>query len=103
LAVTTPAHAAAGASADLDQALEGMQFGSLTEVQAFARSHTQQRNRRPIDEFHGLSPELMHRMLHFPFAFPELVLFPDVTEARQLDDITLYLGWVVGDAQYLVR
>ena len=71
---------AAGASADLHQAMEGMQFGSLTEVQAFAGRHMQRRNRRPLDEFHGLSPELMHRMLHFPFASPELVLFPDVLD-----------------------
>ena len=47
---------AAGASADLRQAMAGMQFGSLNEVQAFVGGHTRQRNRRPLDEFHGLSP-----------------------------------------------
>lgn len=74
--------AATGASADLRQAMEGMQFASLTEAQAFVERHMQQQNRRPLDEFHGLSPELMYRMLHFPFASPALVLFPDVVDTN---------------------
>lgn len=36
--------AAAEASVDLRKAIEGMQFGSLTDVQAFVGRHTQQRN-----------------------------------------------------------
>lgn len=48
-----PGRGATGASADLRQAMEGMQFGSLAEVQAFVGRHTQQRNQRPLDEFHG--------------------------------------------------
>lgn len=60
--------------------MEGLSFGSLDEVEAFVGCHTEQRNRNPIDEFQGLSPELMHRMLHFPFASPDLVLFPDVLD-----------------------
>lgn len=58
--------------------MQGMQFESLTEVQAFVERHTQQRNQRPLDEFHGLSPEQMHRLLHFPFASPELVRLPEI-------------------------
>ena len=73
---------AAGASADLHHAMEGMQFGSLNEVQAFVGRHTQQRNQRPLDEFHGLSPEQMHRLLHFPFTSPELVRFPEVLDTK---------------------
>ena len=73
-----PDRGAAGASADLSQAMEGMQFGSLTEVQAFVGRHTQEQNQAPLDEFHGLSPEQMHRMLHFPFASPGLVRLPEV-------------------------
>jgi len=69
---------AAGASTDLRQAMEGMQFGSLTDVQAFVGRHTQQRNQSPLDEFHDLSPEQMYRLLHFPFTSPELVRFPEV-------------------------
>ncbi len=58
--------------------MEDRQFTSLEEVQAFTDRYTQQRNQRPLDEFHGLSPEQMHRMLHFPFTSPELAQFPDV-------------------------
>jgi hypothetical protein len=71
---------ATGASTELSQALEGRQFGSLEEVQAFVDQHTQQRNRRPLDEFHGLSPEQMYQMLNFPFTSPELVRFPEVLD-----------------------
>ena len=49
-------------------------------MQAFLDQHTQQLNRRPLDEFHGLSPEQMYRLLNFPFASPELVRFPDVLD-----------------------
>ncbi|GMR17305.1 MAG: hypothetical protein BMS9Abin32_380 [Gammaproteobacteria bacterium] len=58
--------------------MAGMQFGSLTEVRAFVERHMQQRNQKPLDEFHGLSPEQMYRMLHFPFASPEFFRFPEV-------------------------
>jgi SEC-C motif len=71
---------ATGASAELRQALEGRQFGSLEEVQAFVAQHAQQRNRRPLDEFHGLSPEQMYRMLNFTFTSPELACFPEVLD-----------------------
>ncbi len=72
----------AGASADLHRALEDVQFTSLSEVQAFIERHTQQRNQAPVDEFHGLSPEQMHRMLHFPFASPELIRFPETLDTN---------------------
>ena len=58
---------AADVTEGLRQAMEGQQFTSLKEAQAFTDLFTQQRNQRSIDEFHGLSPEQMHRMLHFPF------------------------------------
>ncbi len=69
-------------SADLRRAIEGMQFGSLDEVQAFVGRHTLQRNRKPLDEFHGLSAEQMHCMLNLPFASPDLVHFPEVLDER---------------------
>ena len=72
---------ASDASAELRKALEGRQFNSLEEVQAFAEHQMQQRNRRPLDAFHGLSPEQMYQMLNFPFTAPELVRFPEVLNA----------------------
>ena len=67
-------------SETLRKVLEGRQFNSLEEAQAFLDQITQQQNRRQLDEFHGLSPEQMYRMLNFPFTSPELVHFPEVLD-----------------------
>ncbi len=75
-------HCAAGMSEALRKALEGRQFNSLEETQAFLDRITQQQNRRQLDEFHDLSPEQMHQILDFPFASPKMVRFPDVLDAN---------------------
>ena len=92
---TPPDREAAGASADLRQAMEGVQFESLTEVQAFVGRHTQQQNQQPRDEFHGLSPEQMHRLLHFPFASPELVRLPEVLSTSPTAPILTLSGMLL--------
>ena len=74
---------------------EGMQFGSLNEVRTFVGRHTQQRNQRPLDEFHGLSPEQMHRLLHFPFTSPELVCFPELLDTKPTAPIVTLLGMLL--------
>ncbi len=79
---TASSHGAAGMSESLRKALEGRQFNSLEEAQAFLDQITQQQNRRQLDEFHGLSPEQMHRILNFPFASQGLVRFEDVLDAN---------------------
>jgi hypothetical protein len=61
---------------ELKELLKGQSFDSLDEANAFLRQHMQKRNQAAIDEFHGLSPEQMHRFLHFPFDTPELATFP---------------------------
>ena len=71
---------AAGMSETLRKALEGQQFHSPEEAQAFLNRIAQQQNRHRLDEFHGLSPEQMHRILNFPFTTPELVHFPEVLD-----------------------
>ena len=86
---------AAGASADLRQAMAGMQFESLTEAEAFVGHHTQQQNQRPLDEFHGLSPEQMHRLLHFPFTSPELIRFPELLDTKPTAPIVTLLGMLL--------
>lgn len=78
---TASNHGAGVMSELLRKALEGRQFNSLEEAQTFLDQYTQQQNRQPMDEFHGLSPEQMHQMLNFPFASPELVRFPEVLNA----------------------
>ena len=77
---TASGQGAAGMSELLRKALEGRQFNSLEEAQAFVSRHAQEQNRRPRDEFHGLSPEQMHRILNLPFASPGLVHFPEVLD-----------------------
>jgi hypothetical protein len=64
------------AIAEVLQALEGKEFASEEEMLALAQDITARWGRRPLDDFHGLSPEQMHRLLHFPFDSPQFVLFP---------------------------
>ena len=61
---------------ELKELLQDKSFGSLDEANAFLRQHTQQRNLAPVDDFHGLSSEQIHRFLHFPFDTPHLVTIP---------------------------
>ncbi len=85
----------AEASEDLHGAMQGMHFGSPTEVQAFVGRRTQQQNQRPLDEFHGLSPEQMHRLLHFPFASPDLVRLPEVLTTSPTGPIVALFGMLL--------
>ncbi len=75
---TASNHGATAAPETLRKALEGQQFSSLEEAQAFTTLYAQRQNRRPRDEFQGLSPEQMHQMLHRPFSSPELACIPEV-------------------------
>ncbi|MEW8014455.1 MAG: SEC-C metal-binding domain-containing protein [Candidatus Sedimenticola endophacoides] len=87
---TASGHGAAGMSESLRKALEGRQFNSLEEAQVFLDQITQQQNRRQLDEFHGLSPEQMHRTLNFPFASPGLVRFQDKLDNPVSPVLTLF-------------
>jgi hypothetical protein len=86
---TASGHGAAGISETLRAALAGRQFNSLEEAQAVLDQITQQQNRQQLDEFHGLSPEQMHRMLNFPFASPGLVCFPEVIDTNPVAPILI--------------
>jgi hypothetical protein len=94
---TASSHGAAGMSESLRKALEGRQFNSLEEAQAFLDQITQQQNRRQLDEFHGLSPEQMHQILNFPFASQGLVRFEDVLDANPVAPV-LTLFKLLSDA-----
>lgn len=61
---------------ELKELLKGKNFASLDEANAFLRQHSQQRNQAPLDDFHGISSEQMHRFLHFPFETPDLIALP---------------------------
>src|SRR4030066_250262 len=68
----------AGVFAEIRHALQGRQFSSFEEVQAFTERFMRQRNQAPIADFHGLSPDQMPRILHFPFDSPNLVTYATV-------------------------
>jgi len=61
---------------ELRELLQGQSFASLEDANAFIGNFMQQRSQAPMDDFHGLSPEQMHRLLHFPFETLHLVEFP---------------------------
>ncbi|MEK7374334.1 MAG: SEC-C domain-containing protein, partial [Thermodesulfobacteriota bacterium] len=63
---------------ELGKLVEGRSFGSLEELQTFTDRFMRQRNQASLDDFHGLSPEQMHRILIFPFDSPELVTYAPV-------------------------
>lgn len=63
--------------ADIHNLIGGRQFGSMEEVQAVLNDYNRRRNTTPSEDFHGLSPEQMHRFLHFPFESPDLVHYSD--------------------------
>lgn len=81
-----------GVFAEMRQALEGQEFATLAEAQTFAERFMQQRNQAPSGDFHGLSSEQMHRFLHFPFASPQLVTFPDTLGITPTAPILTFFG-----------
>lgn len=62
----------------LRAALEGHTFESDAELLAFASNVVSGLNTQAVADFHGLSPDQMHRLLYAPFDSPELVSFPTV-------------------------
>ena len=67
---------------ELHEALQGQEFTTIAEAEAFADSFMRQQNRTPLPEFHGLSPEQMHRLLASPFDSPGLVSFMSPLETQ---------------------
>jgi hypothetical protein len=65
----------------LRAALEGREFESEAELSAFAESLFSGLNSTGAGDFHGLSPDQMHRLLYAPFDSPEIVTFPSVLDS----------------------
>ena len=72
---------------DLREAMEAQEFNSLEEAQAFAEEFIQRKNRRPLKDFKGLSPEQIMRIIYLPFHSPTFVSFPEVLETRPVAPI----------------
>lgn len=85
---------ASAARDELQQLLAGQEFNSLEAVQAIADQHMQQRNQRARDDFQGLSPEQMHRLLHFPFDSPDLFYFPQVLSTEAQAPVLNLVQWI---------
>ena len=62
---------------DIKQLLQGRTFNSIDEVNALLRQQMQKQSQAALEDFQGLSPEQMHRILHFPFSSPQLVTIPE--------------------------
>lgn len=80
--------------------LESREISSLEEAQALVNAFMNQKNSASLAEFHGLSPEQMHRFLHFPFDSPALIRFAEAgTYAPTAPALTLFslLAEAIGD------
>ena len=64
--------------AEIRNRLESGQFASIEEAQAALDGFMHRKNTAPGDDFHGLSPEQMHRFLHFPLESSPLIQIKDV-------------------------
>lgn len=69
---------------DLKAHLQGQDISSQEELQAATDKHFNRFNRAAKSDFHGLSPEQMHRVLHFPFDSPDIARIRDILP-RELD------------------
>jgi hypothetical protein len=77
---------------DTLRALEEQDFSSLEEVQAFVQQQMQRQNETPEDDFEGLSPGQMYRLLHHPLSSPEVVrIQPPQSDVSSVPVIRLFL------------
>jgi hypothetical protein len=76
---TSPAGSISDELADL---LAEHDLASLEDVQLFADHFMLAKNKQSTDDFHGLSPDIMHNMLHFPFESPALFDFPSDLQGK---------------------
>lgn len=60
---------------ELQELMQEQKFSSLEEANEFIKEHNDKRNNTPLNEFQGLSPYEMHRLLHFPFESPDVLRF----------------------------
>lgn len=61
----------------LRQEIGDRDYENMEELQAAADQFFGRRNQATRNDFHGLSPDQMHRFLHFPFESPRIVEFSE--------------------------
>ena len=74
--IPSPSDRLADFFADMKHAMKGKEFASREEAEAFMDGFVRQRNATPSDDFCGLSPDQMIRLLEAPFDSPDLVTIP---------------------------
>jgi len=74
-------------------------FGSMEEMRALLDHYNQQKDSASVEEFHGLSPNHMHRFLHMPLESPELVNFPQVLPIHPQSKATFLLNMLVEESR----
>ena len=57
------------------QNLEGQAFDSDADMRQALAQEVEAHNHRPQDDFQGLTPEQMHRLVYYPFDAPDMVRF----------------------------
>ncbi|MBT8361275.1 MAG: SEC-C domain-containing protein [Deltaproteobacteria bacterium] len=84
-----------GVKNDVHDLLDGRSFDSMEELQALIDRHSQQKNSASMEEFHGLSPDQMHRFLYMPFESPELVIFQRVLQSKPQSKAAFLISMLV--------
>lgn len=76
---------------EIKEAIEGKTFASLEEAQDFLDQFMAKRNTRPLDEFLGISPEQMYRLLHTRLLFDldDMVTFNVDLDPEAIEDIPI--------------
>jgi len=75
---------------DLGRLMGQQEFSSLKEAQEFADRYIEKFNETPSDDFHGLSPRQMSRMINEPFTAPNLVSFSAAPESAAAPIMRLF-------------
>lgn len=70
-----PSAAVQAVREEVHRVLGEREFASPEEANEALAAHLEASNRRPVDDFQGLSPEQMYRVLYQPFDSPDLVRF----------------------------
>ena len=67
---------------EIQEALAGRAFESMEDAQAFLNAFQTERNQRPLEHFHGLSPSQVHRLLHHPLESPDVARVAEQLDAE---------------------
>lgn len=79
----------------LNKLLSNDEISSLDEFERFAARLSAGHNALSNADFHGLSPEKMHRLLHFPFETPELLCFKECLDVAPTASVMALFDFLV--------